>query len=147
MTIGIGQSVAADGWATDSRTGCAIWHGHPNPPPNIVLTWSGACTNGRDSGDGVFVIEADGEELVRYTGPLESGKPDGVGVFVTATGDRYEGDFRDGKFDGTRVMTTGNGARYEGDFKDGMMHGDGVMTLQDGTELRRKFMNGMPLAE
>lgn len=134
----------ADEWATDSRTGCAVWHGHSNPPANLSVTWSGACENGRGSGPGVLQFLEDGEETARYEGPLSDGKAEGQGRFVMATGDRYDGDFRNGTFHGRGVLVTETGIRYEGDFENGTMHGQGVMTLPDGSRHEGRFLNGMP---
>ena len=133
----------ADEWATDSRTGCAIWHGRTNPPADLSVTWSGACENGQGSGPGVARFLESGEETARYEGSLSDGKAEGKGRFVIATGDSYEGDFRNGTFHGQGVLVTKTGIRYEGGFENGTMHGEGVMTLPDGSRHEGRFENGM----
>lgn len=137
----------ADEWATDSRTGCAVWHGRTNPPADLSVTWSGACENGQGSGPGVARFLENGEETARYEGPLSDGKAEGKGRFVMATGDSYEGDFRNGTFHGQGVLVTETGIRYEGGFENGTMHGEGVMTLPDGSRHEGRFLNGMPAGQ
>ena len=143
----LGGVASASEWANDARTGCAVWHGHPNPPANTALTWSGSCDNGRGSGTGTFVVSAEGKEIARYEGPLVEGKPHGSGSFKMPGGSSYEGEFRDGKFNGNGILISGGGIRYEGEFKDGTMHGRGVLTMDDGARFEGEFRNGMPAGQ
>ena len=142
-----GGSAVADEWATDSRTGCSVWHGHSNPPANLSVTWSGACESGQGSGPGVLRFLENGAETARYEGSLAEGKAEGQGRFIKANGDSYEGGFRNGTFHGKGVLVSETGARYEGDFEDGTMHGQGVMTLPDGSRFEGHFLNGMPAGQ
>lgn len=142
-----GAPAVASEWATDDGSGCAVWHGHPSPPANWSIAWSGDCENGRGTGQGILLILADGKETARYEGALVNGKPQGRGVFIKANGDSYQGDFDKGKFDGKGILISETGARYEGDFKNGTMHGRGVITMPDGTRYEGKFLNGMPAGQ
>ena len=143
----LSSPAVASEWATDSGTGCAVWHGHSNPPANLSVTWSGACEDGQGSGPGVLRFIENGEETARYEGSLSEGKAEGKGRFVMANGDSYQGDFRNGTFHGRGVLVTDTGVRYEGDFENGTMHGEGVMTLPDGSRFEGRFLNGMPAGQ
>lgn len=128
------HAAVAGEWARDRQTGCEIWHGHPNPPAGMTITWTGACEDGKGAGTGVFDAVVDGRSVARYEGRVAKGRATGPGSFTNEAGDKYVGEFRNGRFEGDGVLMLTDGMRYEGEFKRGAMHGKGLVTLPDGTQ-------------
>ena len=54
-----------------------------------------------------------------YKGDVESGKPNGVGIFITPDGSIYVGSWKDGKPNGQGTYTWTNGMKYIGKWNDG----------------------------
>ena len=71
------------------------------------LTWSGACVDGKASGEGrlIFIYEGRGS----YRGNMVAGKAHGHGITNWADGSRYEGEFRDGWHHGRGTYTSADG--------------------------------------
>ena len=112
-----------------------------SPKPVVMVTWSGACVDGKTSGRGRAIwILLDGEEM--YVGEHRAGKRHGHGVHISSDGTHYEGEFRDGKVHGHGVVTLSDGIRFEGEFRDGVPHGHGVVTSSDGTRFEGEFRDG-----
>lgn len=103
------------------------------------FTWSGACVNGKISGEGRLTFTDDGNT---YQGGMAGGSPHGRGTFVLAAGDRHEGEFRLRRQARPRDLHLGrrrplrgrvaqrqgarprdsleaDGTRYEGEWRDG----------------------------
>ena len=142
LFLGTGTTAFGGEWLNDRLTGCAVWQGHGNPPPNLTVTWSGACVAGKASGTGVIELMVEDEAVARFEGEVSNGKPNGRGRFSMSSGDNYEGYFRDGKFDGQGILVSADGARYEGEFQSGAFHGVGVLTFPDGRRYVGTFRNG-----
>ena len=59
-----------------------MWNG--DPQPNEIVTWDGACIDGRASGHGVqrWEFDSNAQRVVsRYEGDMQDGKLHGRGVF------------------------------------------------------------------
>ena len=41
-------------WTADPATGCTAWN--PNPQPGETITWTGACVDGKASGEGTLAL-------------------------------------------------------------------------------------------
>ena len=104
------------------------------------LTWTGACTDGKASGEGRLVFRS-GEGV--YDGAMQDGKMHGSGVLDWANGFRYEGELRDGKQHGHGTLTQTTGARYVGAWRNGRPHGQGTYTQPDGSTFEGAWRNGL----
>lgn len=138
----IPQVEAADArtLAQDRRTGCKVWK--PNLLPTESVTWSGACTDGYASGNGIARWSSGGKEALTYEGIFEVGLLQGHGAMVASGGDRYEGDYKDGRRDGQGVYTSSSGQRYEGGFRDNKKHGAATVTDTNGIRSDVSYRDG-----
>ena len=92
--------------------------------PGETVTWSGACLDGKASGEGSAVwLHGGGTET--YEGAMEAGRRHGSGTYVAATGDRYEGGWRDGTMHGRGAHAWADGRRYRGGWRNGSPEGHG----------------------
>ena len=115
---------------------------NPNPTPGETYTWSGACMDGKVSGQGRGVWHLpDGGQSV-YTGSMREGKLHGHGTYTWANGDRYEGEWREGKSHGQGTHTWASGHRYEGQWRDDRPHGYGRRIDPDGERYEGQWRNG-----
>lgn len=140
------MSVASAGgrWVRSTDGGCLVWD--PLPQPEEVITWSGACVDGKASGPGTEVsqyrVDAVQKEE-RYTGDMQAGRPHGYGTLVYDNGDRYEGQFVRSRRAGLGVYTHANGDRYEGEFREDRRTGRGTFTYHQGGQFEGDFVNGL----
>ena len=83
--------------------------GNSKPVPGETYTWSGACVDGKVSGEGRGVFHLpDGRQSV-YEGSMRYGKAHGYGTLNHSDGDRYEGEWRNGCFKaGDRMAAVGS---------------------------------------
>jgi len=161
---------SAEEWAKDPITGCDIW-GDKVDTKREIASWSGSCSDGKASGNGVLVWFKDGKLLGRYDGMMKAGFLDGHGVLYYHTKDgfdRYEGEFKNGELDGELTYvgakgdsfegtmksdrednTSGKGVyidvlgdRYEGDLKNGLPNGQGNLKSINGDEYKGSFRSG-----
>ena len=102
-------------WIIAENQPCQLYN--PYPEPDETVTWSGACVNGKASGEGRQVWRTRHGELVFYGG-MRDGKVHGQGTYTTARGTRYEGEWRDGKRQGQVTITFSNGAAKTCEFRD-----------------------------
>lgn len=153
LAVMAGSTAQAGSWLADAKSGCQVWD--PNPQLDELVTWSGACSNGRAEGPGIArwlkggsTIETDqgawqdgrqaGQGLQswpsgRYQGALADGLPNGRGT-LTLQRLQYDGEFRDGRPNGTGTLTEG-GETVQGSWKDGCLQGG-----------QRKAAVGIPLS-
>ena len=101
-------------------------------------TWSGACVDGKASGEGRLTFSVGSYQGVwssarcTATGPspgpaataprasCATGKRHGRGTYTWASGNRYEGEWRDNKPHGHGTFTwAADGSRYEGEWRHG----------------------------
>ena len=124
-------------WSIAENQPCEVWnYGNRDYEP---LTWTGACTDGKASGEGRLVFRS-GEGV--YDGAMQDGKMHGSGVLDWANGFRYEGELRDGKQHGHGTLTQTTGARYVGAWRNGRPHGQGTYTQPDGSTFEGAWRNG-----
>ena len=57
----------------------------------------------------------------QYTGDVENGKPNGLGIMTYPDGRKFLGEYKDGKKDGHGTFTFTSGIKYVGEFKDDKM--------------------------
>lgn len=157
-------------WIQDPISNCEVWNEEPSSGGDVI-SWSGACEDGKASGHGVLAWFADGALLARYVGVLKSGKLDGVGIltikteqgegydhyeaefvngelegevgFETAGGDRFQGSMKQSVVDGYGSYIGANGDRYDGDFVNGLPEGPGFSEAQDGELYKGMFKAGV----
>ena len=100
-------------WSIVENQPCQVWNdgisGRLEP-----FTWSGACVNGKASGEGRLT-----STKYNYEGSMRSSKLHGYGIGTFSYGEpygneRYEGQFRDGWEHGHGTMTWTGGQRCEG---------------------------------
>ena len=82
-------------WIIAENQLCQLWN--PYPEPGETVTWSGACLDGKASGEGREVWRSSKGESV-FEGSVEAGKNHGHGTYTSASGSRYEGEWRAGCF-------------------------------------------------
>ena len=124
-------------WSIAENQPCQVWnYGNRDYEP---LAWSGACTDGKASGDGRLVFR-DSEGV--YEGAMRDGKMHGRGVLDWTNGLRYEGELRDGKQHGQGTITLASGDRYVGGWRNGRPHGQGTYTQVDGTTFEGAWRDG-----
>ena len=124
-------------WSITENQPCQVWnYGQRDYEP---FTWSGACEDGKASGDGRLIFRG-GEG--RYEGGMHAGMMHGSGVLSWANGFRYAGELRHGKQHGYGTFTEASGERYEGEWRDGRPHGQGTYVQGDGTVFDGEWRDG-----
>ena len=145
LLLGSMSAVAAAGrWMRSVDSGCLVWD--PLPQPEEVITWSGACVDGKASGPGTEVSRYRAESVQReerYTGDMAAGRPHGHGTLVYDNGDRYEGQFVQSRRAGLGIYAHVNGDRYEGEFREDRRTGRGTFTYHQGGRYEGDFVNGL----
>ena len=125
-------------WSIVENQPCQVWN-DGKPEEHEPFTWSGACADGKASGEGRLTYSSSKGEVV-YQGPMHGGKRHGHGIVIRAAdGARYEGGWRDGSWDGYGTVTYPSGNRYEGEFRDGKRHGRGTFAWADGRRYEGEF--------
>ena len=89
------------------------------PIPGETYTWSGACVDGKVSGEGRGVFHLPDDRKDVYEGRMRDGKKHGQGIFTWAKGTRYEGEWRYNKPHGYGIYTDTAGDRFEGEWHNG----------------------------
>ena len=156
-------AASAGDWTADPATGCTAWN--PNPQPGETIAWSGACVDGKASGEGTLTYVQNGAAAQTITcssfvegkcsgkqkitmadgttneGEVIKGSWQGKLVVVRPNGDRYEWQFVDGKRDKKGVYASADGHRYEGDFDGIKRSGKGVYVWPDGERYEGDFVD------
>ena len=127
-------------WSIVENQPCQVWNYGPSAEYR-PLTWSGACVDGKASGEGHLTFLWRGGEG-SYKGGMTGGKVHGRGTAIWAAGDRYEGEYRDGKQHGRGTFTWADGDRYEGEYRDNKRHGRGIYTWADGDSKTCEWRDG-----
>ena len=125
------------GWSIAGERPCQVWnHGNRDYEP---FTWSGACADGRATGEGRLTYRG-GEGV--YVGAMLDGRLHGYGVMTWSGGMRYEGMLHEGRQHGRGTLVRANGDRYEGEWHGGRPHGQGTYTTADGTAYAGVWRDG-----
>jgi hypothetical protein len=140
--------VMAGEWIEDPINGCEVWNEEPSSGGDVI-SWSGACEDGKASGHGLLAWFTDGALLARYVGGLKAGKLDGVGMLAIQSEqgggfDHYEAEFVDGEFEGEVGLETANGDRFQGSMKQSVIEGYGSYIAANGDRYDGEFTNGLP---
>ncbi len=128
----------------ENNPACVVWNLYPEEQE--MVTWNGACANGKAQGHGTLMWRyvEDGEwKDFRYEGDFKDGKRDGRGKSKSEYG-VYDGDWKDSKANGRGIWVEANGNRYEGEFKGDKFHGRGVMVWADGGRFEGDWENNKP---
>ena len=125
-------------WIVAENQACQI---HKlNLEPGDTVNWSGACVDGKASGEGQFTWRGSHGENV-YQGEFLKGKLHGRGVYRWAVGACYDGEFRDGRRHGSGIHTWPGGGRYRGEWRDGKRHGRGTFIWASGARYEGQWRN------
>ena len=111
-------------WIIAENQPCQLWDAS-GVSGDEVVTWSGACVDGKASGQGRAVWRTPGGVHVSE-GSFRDGKKYGHGTYAWPDGDRYEGEYRNGRPHGSGVYATASGDRYEGNWTNGCFSKSGV---------------------
>ena len=128
---------------TENQPGCHVWTYKTLPDGAVTetITWSGACVEGKASGQGRLVWRGSYGQSI-YIGAMQAGELHGRGTATWANHNRYEGEWRDGRFHGRGTYNWAKGSGYEGEWRDGEPHGYGTYTTADGKIYRGQWRNG-----
>ena len=127
-------------WSITRNQPCQVWN-HGRGDERERFTWSGACADGKASGEGRLVWHSRFGRTV-YEGEMEAGKRHGSGTLRRTDGGRYQGEWRDGKRHGQGTYRWAIGHRYEGAWQDDRPHGFGTATYADGEVIRGEWRAG-----
>lgn len=145
-------SVQAEGWLKDPVSGCALWH--PEEPSNDELvSWSGACVDGKAEGRGVSIWTDNQGLLGRFEGTMRAGKAIGTGILDIR--DEQDpgayhhilGQFADGLPTGEATMDIAGGYEMRGKLLDGLAHMEGTLISPEGNMVRGEFRDGKVIGE
>ena len=97
-----------------------------------------------ENGEFVYSEEGDDDNVGKYEGEIENGKPNGQGTFTygKGKGDKYVGEFKGGYKNGQGTYTWSDGDKYVGKFKDDKPNGQGTYTWSDGDKYVGEFKDG-----
>ena len=126
-------------WSIVENRPCQVWN-YGAAETLGPFTWSGACVDGRASGEGRLALSGIGASL---QGEMVDGKPHGHGTLTETDGSGYEGGWRDGMWHGHGTSTWPDGTRYEGEWRDGAEHGYGTYTEADGDRYEGEWRGGV----
>ncbi len=134
----ISGAACAGDWTADPATGCTAWN--PNPEPGETITWSGACVDGKASGEGTLTYVQNGATAQTITcSAFVEGKCSGKQKITMADGTTNEGEVVNGAWQGKLVVTLANKDRYEWQFVDGKRNKKGVFSSADGHRYEGDF--------
>ena len=101
-------------WVIVENQPCQLW-----TRSAMSFTWSGACVDGKVSGEGRLAIFGDeGSYRGSYEGSMAAGKRHGHGTLTFVSGRRYEGEYRDGKRHGRGTYTESDGSARTCEWRD-----------------------------
>ena len=134
-----GATIEPEGsnWSVTENQPCHVWnYGYIQNEP---FTWSGACLDGKASGQGTLTLR--GGDLV-YEGGMRGGKFHEYGTLRSAGGNVHEGSFVDGVQHGQWVERDADGTVREGSYVDGKRHGQWVERYADGAVHEGPYVDG-----
>ena len=112
-------------WAIVENQPCQVWFRSvvstdAEPEDYDSFTWSGACVDGKASGEGRLTWRMKGVGDGAYDGSTQAGKMQGFGTLNYPRGSRYEGGFADGRWYGRGTFTTPDGGYFNCVWQDEM---------------------------
>jgi len=113
--ITFGQQVTG-AYIKDSKTGCKVWDEDYSPHDRV--TWKGACKNNFAEGPGTLIWHQNGQEMARYTGVMQKGRPNGIGKYTYLGNGETAGNFINGVLQGKGTRTFSTGLKLEGNYID-----------------------------
>ena len=92
-----------------------------------------------ENGEFVYSEEGDDDNVGKFEGEIENGKPNGQGTFTygkgKGKGDKYVGEFKGGYKNGQGTYTWSDGDKYVGKFKDDKPNGQGTYSAASSIAL------------
>ena len=140
MSAADSSKPSGSGWSVTRNQPCRVWNGGKGDEHD-GYTWSGACVDGKASGEGRLVWRSRYGRNV-YEGGMEAGRQQGTGTLRRSDGSRYVGEWSAGEQHGHGVYTWAIGHRYEGGWRRSRPHGHGVATFADGDVLEGEWRDG-----
>ncbi|MFB6454941.1 hypothetical protein ACE38W_06690 [Chitinophaga sp. Hz27] len=111
---------SADDLIKDSKGKCMVWATFFFPKNDLTVNWNGAAKNGYATGQGSADYLIDSKPVLKYTGEMRNGYPNGHGEFVFGNGMRMLGEFSDGIMNGEgKIIFADSTRRLVGNFQDG----------------------------
>ena len=159
---GIREIVFADGAVYRGGVKGTLLHGKGEYVAK-AFRYDGEFSEGVKQGRGVYRWENGN----RYEGPFEDDRPNGIGKYFFANGDKYDGEVKAGSLTGRGIYVTkdgdtlegtfvnaklqgigtyrfASGDRYEGEIVQGKMHGKGRYFIKGGDRIEGSFLDGKP---
>jgi len=82
----------------------------------------------------------DKETHPKYTGDVKNGKPNGLGFFITPSGEKYVGSWKNGEYHGEGTLTLPDGKKYVGEYNE--YREWNVMVYDKNGNIIEKWVNG-----
>jgi hypothetical protein len=142
----------AEGWLKDPVSGCALWQPE-DPTTDELVSWSGACVDGKAEGRGVGTWTDSEGLLGRFEGTMRAGKAIGTGILDIrdekdpSAYHRFLGQFEDGMPSGEGMMDIDGGYVLRGKLLDGLAHMEGTVISPEGNMVRGEFKDGKVIGE
>lgn len=114
------------------------------PQPELVVTWSGACTNMLMDGPGTLIL-ADKANTHRLTmkALFVRGVADGPQAITFPDGNVFEGVFHDDQPNGHGLMRYPDGSSFEGELRNDLLHGRTRFVNPAGTIIDATYTDGL----
>lgn len=147
LSLGVASSSHADIWVKDPTTDCQVWSGDDGSAKEVV-SWSGACVDGKAIGVGSLVASDKEGLAVVFNGEMKGGRMDGWGSIKfrndeTGEYDRYIGNFENSTPMGNGIYDSSEGWRLQGYFDGAFDSGEGTLYLdKDEAVIKGEFKEG-----
>lgn len=131
----------------DTKTGCKIYELEEG---NHSASWSGACVDGKISGNGTLtIISKKPNATCENKGEMKEGLRTGRSVTQCSDGVRIEGEYKPvaGVVNSIGTVNFPNGDKYVGEMKGMTLHGQGTYTAASGKSMTGTFSNNKLVAD
>ncbi|MDP9119865.1 MAG: hypothetical protein M3O15_00585 [Acidobacteriota bacterium] len=129
------SALAGDWWVPDKTTGCN-YHSHRfSDHPNVRISWTGACKDGKLEGYGTFIVYFKGNPALVYEGYMLVGSENSQGKRFPAAdlrGETYDGNWRNGLKHGSGTEKYPTGLALEGEWADDVVQKILTVTSPNG---------------